>query len=178
MFWALARLKRGQHLQLVRFLMLALLPLMWACEKRDPSMISDPYALVKAVLEARNKGDVGKYLSLVPSDALLSQILNCWPKDELLGQIQRFREDAPLALLLRREAGHYSEVKHYDEKDTQSVELLKGDMWKGCALLAPIEAKKLDLTLENRLKGEKRLVKESFSLMRPLGDSRWYWLPF
>jgi len=137
-----------------------------------------PRGVAERVVAAMNDADIPLFFNALPSEAALARALRCSPNHSLSNALRRVQEEAPATLPLWREAGVYTKIIRFDEKNAEVEILSPGETVRNCTVLEPMEIKRIDITFINRRGGRREETRERWPFWRFDGDPHWYYTRF
>lgn len=133
-----------------------------------------PRAVADAVVKAMDKGDVPRFMAVLPSLAQLGEAFDCGHGDVLRAALQRRFDDVPAEFEARRQANFRMRLVAFDDASSETAELAVGDPFHGCVAREPVTVNRVKLKLSRTRGGRNEEIVEQWTFLRFEVDGPWY----
>lgn len=134
-----------------------------------------PRSVADAVVSALDKGDVRRFMAVLPPTDLLGDAFDCGRADSLRAALQRRLDDVPAEFEARRQANFRMRLVAFDETGSDTAELAEGDVFHGCTARRALTVHRSKLRLTRTRGGLNEEVSEVWTFLRFEPEGPWYY---
>jgi len=162
--WATARLAA-----------LAAVALLAGC-RDDPT--ATPRSVAENVVGALDRGDVRRFLAVLPPVDRLGEAFDCGHTDGLRAALRRRLDDVPAEFEARRQANFRVRLLTFDDAGSETEELAPGDVFHGCTARINLTVHRSQVRLSRMRGGRVEEVQESWTFLRFEPAGPWFYGKF
>lgn len=159
--------------QFVARRLLVVLPCFLLACKGEPT--ATPRSVAETVVAALDKGDVRRFVAVLPTEDKLGETFDCGRADSLRAALRRRLDDVPAEFEARKKANFRVRLVAFDGEGSESAELAPGDVFHGCTARVAVSMHRSRVTLSRTRGGQNEETQETWTFLQFEPDGPWFY---
>ncbi len=132
-----------------------------------------PRSVAETVVAALDKGDVARFLAVLPTEDRLGEVFDCGRADTLRAALRRRLDDVPAEFEARKRANFRVRLIAFDGPGSESVELAPGDVFHGCTARVAVAVHRSRVTVSRTRGGRLEETDETWTFLQFDPEGPW-----